>query len=156
MLVLASGKRTSAALRSAAGRSFVASGLICLRRFLLLSFGSYVPAPGRLAPPSSGPAHPEFSYGAPSSLTSSGNFRVLALAGLKVTRKHRERMAIPALLTGYPYRTLAGGQRRRLGSAKHRSSAPGRAGGPSRSWSLAVHGSQGVQAGPADEAGLGK
>ena len=53
--------------------------LMCLRRFLLLSFGSYVPAPARLAPPSSGPASRKFSSGARSSLLSSGNFPALAL-----------------------------------------------------------------------------
>ena len=46
------------------GCSFVASG-ICLRRFLLLSCGLCAPAPACPAPPSSGPAHAEFSYGAP-------------------------------------------------------------------------------------------
>ncbi|TVU62044.1 hypothetical protein FQP90_13395 [Paenarthrobacter nitroguajacolicus] len=55
--------------------------------FWLLSFGLYVPAPARLAPPSSGPACREIpsgapasliSSGAPASLISSGNFPTLA------------------------------------------------------------------------------
>jgi hypothetical protein len=47
--------------------------------FWLLSFGSYVPAPARLAPPSSGPAGPEFPSGARASLISSRNFPPFAL-----------------------------------------------------------------------------
>jgi hypothetical protein len=54
--------------------------LLCLRRFFgCCPDGLYVSAPACLAPPASGPVVQEFPAGAPSSLTSGGNFLPLAL-----------------------------------------------------------------------------